>query len=113
LISARVFCENRLCSRSKLAKVERAPFWDSETFGCLAVLLNGCMCGWLHHALCPGGPIMKLALGAPLGGGWGRCLLLQDIGVTRQAFHYDPRAQLSPASQPAAAVTQPLHAINL
>ena len=58
-------------------------------------------------------PIMKLALGAPLGGGWGRCLLLQDIGVTRQAFQYDPRAQLSPASQPAVAVTQPLHAINL
>jgi hypothetical protein len=42
-----------------------------------------------------------------------RCLLLQDIGVTRQAFQYDPRAQLSPASQPAVAVTQPLHAINL
>jgi hypothetical protein len=58
-------------------------------------------------------PIMKLALGAPLGGGWGRCLLLQDIGVTKQAFQYDPRAQLSPASQPAVAVTQPLHAINL
>jgi hypothetical protein len=57
---------------------------------------------------------MKLALGAPLalGGGWGRCLLLQDIGVTRKAFQYDPRAQLSPASQPAVAVTQPLHAIN-
>ena len=33
--------------------------------------------------------------------------------VTRQAFQYDPRAQLSPASQPAVAVTQPLHAINL
>jgi hypothetical protein len=29
--------------------------------------------------------------------------------VTRQAFQYDPRAQLSPASQPAVAVTQPLH----
>jgi hypothetical protein len=33
-------------------------------------------------------PIMKLALGAPLGGGWGRCLLLQHIGVTRQAFQH-------------------------
>ena len=42
-----------------------------------------------------------------------RCLLLQDIGVTGQAFQYDPRAQLAPASQPAAAVTRPLHAINL
>eukprot|EP01047_Picozoa_sp_COSAG01_P017603 COSAG01_NODE_935_length_12642_cov_37.069361_9_plen_103_part_00 len=51
--------------------------------------------------------------GAPLGGGWGRCLLLQDIGVTGQAFQYDPRAQLAPASQPAAAVTRPLHSINL
>ena len=58
-------------------------------------------------------PIMKLALGAPLGGGWGRCLLLQDIGVTGQAFQYDPRARLAPASQPAAAVTRPLHSINL
>jgi hypothetical protein len=57
--------------------------------------------------------IMKLAPGAPLGGGWGRCLLLQHIGVTGQAFQYDPRAQLAPASQPAVAVTQPLHAINL
>jgi hypothetical protein len=57
--------------------------------------------------------IMKLAPGAPLGGGWGRCLLLQHIGVTRQAFQYDPRARLAPASQPAVAVTQPLHAINL
>jgi hypothetical protein len=37
----------------------------------------------------------------------------QDIGVTTQAFQYDPRAQLSPASQLAVAVTQPLHAINL
>jgi hypothetical protein len=46
-------------------------------------------------------------------GGWGRCLLLQHIGVTTKAFPYDPRAQLSPASQPAVAVTQPLHAINL
>ena len=51
--------------------------------------------------------------GAPLGGGWGRCLLLQDIGVTGQAFQYDPRARLAPASQPAAAVTRPLHSINL
>eukprot|EP01049_Picozoa_sp_SAG25_P009684 SAG25_NODE_984_length_4411_cov_2.250000_4_plen_94_part_00 len=72
----------------------------------------------IHHALCLGGPsvcvhIMKLAPGAPLGGGWGRCLLLQHIGVTRQAFQYDPRARLAPASQPAVAVTQPLHAINL
>eukprot|EP01047_Picozoa_sp_COSAG01_P110667 COSAG01_NODE_39479_length_475_cov_709.534574_1_plen_54_part_10 len=32
-----------------------------------------------------------------LGGGWGRCLLLQDIGVTGQAFQYDPRARLAPA----------------
>ena len=39
--------------------------------------------------------------------------LLQDIGVTGQAFQYDPRAQLAPASQPAAAVTRPLHSINL
>jgi hypothetical protein len=23
-------------------------------------------------------------LGAPLGGGWGRCLLLEDIGVTME-----------------------------
>jgi hypothetical protein len=38
---------NRLYSRSKLSKLERAPFWDSETFGCLAVLLNGCM--WLQN----------------------------------------------------------------
>jgi hypothetical protein len=53
---------------------------------------------------------MKLALG-PLVGAWGRCLLLQDIGVTRQAFQYDPRAQLSPASQPAVAVTQPLETV--
>eukprot|EP01047_Picozoa_sp_COSAG01_P094943 COSAG01_NODE_25756_length_734_cov_1.568504_1_plen_70_part_10 len=44
--------------------------------------------------------------GLVYGGGWGWCLLLQDIGVTRQAFQYDPRAQLSPASQPAVAVTQ-------
>jgi hypothetical protein len=44
-------------------------------------------------------PIMKLGPGAPHGGGWGWCLLLQDIGVTRQAFQYDPRAQLSPTSQ--------------
>jgi hypothetical protein len=51
--------------------------------------------------------------GAPLGGGWGRCLLLQDIGVTVEAFQYDPRARLAPASQPAAAVTRPLHSINL
>ena len=40
-------------------------------------------------------------------------LLLQDIGVTGQAFQYDPRARLAPASQPAAAVTRPLHSINL
>eukprot|EP01047_Picozoa_sp_COSAG01_P043619 COSAG01_NODE_3887_length_5585_cov_3.982501_3_plen_90_part_00 len=51
-------------------------------------------------------PIMKLALGAPLGGGWSWCLLLQDIGVTRQAFQYDPRAQLSPASSRYTAVTR-------
>jgi hypothetical protein len=58
---------------------------------------------------------INIASRAPLvlGGGWGRCLLLQDIGVTGQAFQYDPRAQLAPASQPAAAVTRPLHAINL
>jgi hypothetical protein len=72
-------------------------------------------CSTMHSVpAAPGSdrPIMKLAPGAPLGGGWGRCLLLQDIGVTRQAFQYDPRAQLSPASQPAVAVTQPLHAIS-
>ena len=57
--------------------------------------------------------VMKLAPGAPLGGGWGWCLLLQHIGVTRQAFQYDPRAQLSPASQPAVAVTQPLHSRHI
>ena len=56
---------------------------------------------------------INIASRAPLGGGWGRCLLLQDIGVTGQAFQYDPRAQLAPASQPAAAVTRPLHSINL
>jgi hypothetical protein len=28
-------CENRMASRSKLPNLERAPFWDSETFGCL------------------------------------------------------------------------------
>jgi hypothetical protein len=31
--------------------------------------------------------IMKLAPGAPLGGGWGRCLLLQHIGV--RPAHYN------------------------
>ena len=72
----------------------------------------------MHTLLCLGaamrhGHIMKLGRLPPLGGGWGRCLLLQDIGVTGQAFQYDPRAQLAPASQPAAAVTRPLHAINL
>jgi hypothetical protein len=58
-------------------------------------------------------PIMKLAPGPPLVGGWGRCLLLQDIGVTGQAFQHDPRARLALASQPVAAVTRPLHSINL
>jgi hypothetical protein len=40
-------------------------------------------------------------------------MVREDIGVTRQAFQHDPRAQLSPASQPPAAVTRPLHSINL
>jgi hypothetical protein len=61
------------------------------------------------HA-CDVGPIMKLLREPPW---WGWCLLLQDIGVTRQAFQYDSKAWLSPASQPAAAVTRPLHSINL
>jgi|EP01047_Picozoa_sp_COSAG01_P042934 hypothetical protein len=64
------------------------------------------------------GPIMKLLRAPPscVGAGmwmWGRCLLLQDIGVTGQAFQYDPKARLAPASQPAATVTRPLHSINL
>jgi hypothetical protein len=40
-------------------------------------------------------------------------MLLQDIGVTGQAFQHDPRARLALASQPVAAVTRPLHSINL
>jgi hypothetical protein len=57
---------------------------------------------------------MKLGRwGPPWWGVRGRCLLLQDIGVTGQAFQYDPKARLAPASQPVAAVTRPLHSINL
>jgi hypothetical protein len=49
-----------------------------------------------------------------VGGGGGACSSkIQDIGVTGKAFQYDPRARLAPASQPAAAVTRPLHSINL
>jgi hypothetical protein len=48
------------------------------------------------------------------GSNWdNKASLLYYYGVTRQAFQYDPRAQLAPASQPAAAVTRPLHSINL
>jgi hypothetical protein len=73
-------------------------------------------CHWLCHTVSLSlrgmhrmredvGPIMKLLRGPPWWG-VGRCLLLQDIGVTGQAFQYDPlgRNLHRPASR-----LQPLH----
>jgi hypothetical protein len=59
------------------------------------------------------GECLRRQCTAAVYGGYARRLSIQDIGVTGQAFQYDPKARLAPASQPAAAVTRPLHSINL
>jgi hypothetical protein len=73
--------------------------------GSAGVLLNEKLTGAHPRPLCR--PPYEIIPGPPWVGAGGDacCLLLQDIGVTRQAFQHDPRAQLSPASQPPVAVT--------
>eukprot|EP01047_Picozoa_sp_COSAG01_P046688 COSAG01_NODE_4405_length_5058_cov_2.083266_2_plen_209_part_00 len=60
-------CSSNVVSRHSIAAAaRRAPGW--------LLVAPRRHRGLLHHALCC------------IGGGWGRCLLLQDIGVTIQQF---------------------------
>eukprot|EP01047_Picozoa_sp_COSAG01_P102942 COSAG01_NODE_32464_length_580_cov_22.000000_1_plen_90_part_00 len=89
-----------MASRSKLAKVERAPFWGILRFIallCARVVVAHTLplssehmmaCAYSIRTAVMHGDVeaINIASRAPLvlGGGWGRCLLLQDIGVTGQ-----------------------------
>jgi hypothetical protein len=65
-----------------------------------ALALGGPSRACSHYEIRPGGP--------PWYGGWSRCQLLQDIGVTRQAFQHDPRTPGRNFHRPASRL-QPLH----